>query len=53
MYDVIVRSCKGIPCFQKNQPLVGIAKLKSQRADIDSSITELSDFINHIEEIDN
>ena len=30
-----------------------VAKLKSQRADIDSSITELSDFINHIEEIDN
>ena len=30
-----------------------VAKLKSQRADIDSSITELTDFINHIEEIDN
>ena len=29
-----------------------VAKLKSQRADIDSSITELTDFINHIEEID-
>jgi len=29
-----------------------VAKLKSQRDDIDSSITELTDFIDHIEEID-
>ena len=29
-----------------------VAKLKEQRDDIDSSITELSEFIEHIESVD-
>ena len=29
-----------------------VAKLKQQRDDIDSSIKELTDFINHVEQVD-